>query len=39
LLPGAHIDVHAMRLSTVQTSPKNVEWLKSLIQQQLSEDR
>ena len=35
LLPGAHLDVRAVRLYVVQTSAKNVVWLRSLIQQQL----
>jgi hypothetical protein len=35
LLPGARIDISAVRLSVVQTSPRNTPWLAALIKEQL----
>ena len=38
LLPGAHIDVTAARLSVVQTTPGNQPWLAELVKSQVSRD-
>jgi len=38
LLPGAHIDVTAARLSVVQTTPGNQPWLAELVQSQVPRD-
>ena len=38
LLPGAHIDVTAARLSVVQTAPGNQPWLAELVKSQTQRD-
>jgi hypothetical protein len=34
LLPGARLEVSAVRLFVVQTSPRNEPWIRALIEQQ-----